>query len=300
VKPLLKAAASLALLAGCMYLLDWHSLAQAAQRLSPWVFCIAVLLASAQFLPLLVRWQLLIASDTAWYLNSARYLYANLLNFVSPGNLGGDVYRFFAFRRQATNSFALLSILVRERLLGLTSMLIGLVVGAAGMALAGMEAGGNLWRAFGLVSAAGLVLLLVAPHVCARLLKEPWRSHVLATLAPRRAGENAVLLGWSLLALALWVGTTQFIAMRLGLEVPWHVVLAIAAAVELVRIVPVTIQGIGLREGAYAALFGLSGYPSAAGFVVGAAAYLALSAALVVTGALGLAMLARKGNGNTG
>jgi len=60
-----------------------------------------------------------------------------------------------------------------------------------------------------------------------------------------------------------------------------------------VRIVPVTIQGLGLREGAFAALLGLSGYAPESGFVLGVAAYLALSAALVLTGALGAAMLAR-------
>jgi hypothetical protein len=85
----------------------------------------------------------------------------------------------------------------------------------------------------------------------------------------------------------------QFVATRLGLPIPWPVLLVIVTSVELVRFVPVTIQGIGVREGAFATLAGAFGYPLEAGFVVGAVAYAALSLSLVVTGALGALMLAR-------
>src|SRR6185369_9697683 len=74
-------------------------------------------------LPLVARWHALTAAESGWYGSSARYLYANLLNSVSPGNIGGDVYRFFAFRTAERNGAALVALLVRERLLGLASML---------------------------------------------------------------------------------------------------------------------------------------------------------------------------------
>ena len=52
---------------------------------------------------------------------------------------------------------------------------------------------------------------------------------------------------------------------------------AIATSVELVRIVPITISGIWLREGTFATLFGMFGYAPESGFVLDAAAYVALS-----------------------
>ena len=104
--------------------------------------------------------------------------------------------------------------------------------------------------------------------------------------------DYAVLLGWSLFALGLWIACVQFVAIRLGLDLAWTFLAAVVTATELVRLLPVTVQGLGLREGAFAALFGVSGYSPESGFVLGAVAYLALSAALVLTGAVGAALLA--------
>jgi hypothetical protein len=118
-----------------------------------------------------------------------------------------------------------------------------------------------------------------------------WRQRLQAAIAQGAAGGNAAPLGWSLVALVLWVAAVKFVAVRLGIEIPWPALLAVVTAAEIARVVPATIQGIGMREAAYAALFGLSGHSPESGFVLGAVAYLALGAALVLTGALGAALL---------
>jgi hypothetical protein len=237
-KTALKWIASVALLGAGLYLLDWPVLAAAAAKLTPWAFLVAVLLASATMLPLFARWHSLTGGADGWYLCGARYLYANLLNAVSPGSLGGDVYRFFAFRTPDRSGATLAAILVRERVFGLTSMLIGLVVGAAAAEFAGTYPGQ---------------------------------------------------------ALAL-----QYVARRLGFEIPWSLLLVVVTSVELVRIVPLTIQGIGVREGAFASLLGLFGHAPENGFVLGAVAYLALSVSLVVTGGLGAVLLGLRRESRSG
>jgi len=164
------------------------------------------------------------------------------------------------------------------------------------MQITGVGSGQAIWPVMGFASAAGLSALLMFPWLIRRVpIPARWRGRAQAVIAVGAARNNAALVGWSLLALALWIAAVQFVAAWLGLDVPWHVLLAIATATELIRIVPITIQGLGLREGAYAALFGLSGYAPEMGFVLGAAAYLALSVALVLSGAVGAAMLARGG-----
>lgn len=289
----LKGAASVLLLGAALYFLDWRALTDSATRLTPWVLVGAVLLACAHFGPLVARWHSLVGDEGGWYACSARYLYANLLNAISPGNLGGDVYRFLAFRTAQRSDLALVAVLVRERLLGLASMLIGLLAGVAGMELARISAGQGIWRTLGLASAIGLAALLMLPWLLRRIpVPTRWRSRVEAAIATGTARNTAALLAWSLLALVLWIAAVQLVATQLGLDLPWHVLLAIVTAAELVRIVPVTIQGLGLREGTFAALLALSGYAPESGFVLGAVAYLALSAALVLTGALGAALLA--------
>src|SRR4029079_16395125 len=99
----LRWAASIALLALALALLYWPSLANSMQKLTPGMFVVAVLLACLPSLPLVARWHALTAAESGWYGSSARYLYANLLNSVSPGTIGGDVYRFFAFRSAGRN-----------------------------------------------------------------------------------------------------------------------------------------------------------------------------------------------------
>jgi glycosyltransferase 2 family protein len=295
VKTALRWIASLALLAAALVLLDWTSLLASATRLTLWGFLFAVLLACVQFVPLLVRWYRLAGAEGTWYACSARYLYANLLNAISPGNLGGDVYRFFAFRSTQRSGATLVGILLRERLLGLASMLSGLMAGVIGMELSGAGAGETIWRLLGVAAAAGLAVLSCLPRLLAWWpVPQRWRDPLRDAIRSGSARGNASLVGWSLLALGVWVATVQFVAARLGVDVPWHVLVAIVTSAELIRIVPITIQGLGLREGAYAALFGLAGYAAETGFVLGATAYLAHGAALVITGALGAAMLARE------
>jgi uncharacterized membrane protein YbhN (UPF0104 family) len=287
--------ASLALLGAGVYLLDWPLLAAAATKLTPWAFLAAVLLACATMLPLLVRWRFLIGGTGGWHQCAARYLYANLLSSVSPGSLGGDVYRFFAFRTADKTGAALAAILVRERLLGLTSMLVGLLVGVAALELGGAYPGQSLARSLGLAASAGLSGLLLLPLLLGRIsIPEPWRVHLQAALSIGELRRTPLLLGCSLAALALWLVAVQFVACRFGFQISWPMLLVVVTSIELVRILPVTIQGLGLREGAFASLLGIFGYAPESGFVLGAAAYLALSVALVVTGALGAIMLGRR------
>src|SRR5687768_4367485 len=172
--------------------------------------------------PLLVRWHSLTGGVDGWYLCGARYLYANLLNSISPGSLGGDVYRFFAFRTADRTGAALLAILIRERLLGLTSMLAGLLVGVAALELGGAYPGQSLGRSLGVAAAAALAGLFLLPFLIRLVpIPEPWRAHLQDALSVSASSRAASLLAWSLLALALWLVAVQFVAVRLGLEIPW-------------------------------------------------------------------------------
>lgn len=294
-KTALKWAVSAALLAATLYLLDWPALAAAAARLTAWAFFGAVLLACAPAVPLAIRWYRLAGGKGDFYSCTGRYLYANLLSAVSPGSLGGDVYRFFAFRTPERGGATLIGVLVRERLLGLTSMLIGLLAGVVVMEFYAAYTGREVARVFGLAAACGLVILSLLPRLLPYApIPERWRGPAQAALSAGISRAGAGLLGWSLLALVLWVAAAHYVADRLGIEIALPLLVTVVTAVELVRIVPITVQGVGLREGVFATLFGLFGYPPENGFVLGAVAYVALSVALIASGALGALMLGRR------
>jgi hypothetical protein len=101
----------------------------------------------------------------------------------------------------------------------------------------------------------------------------------------------AEILGLSCLAVCVWVLTVHMVTAYLGLHLSWVMLGMIVVLVEFVRLLPVSIQGIGIREGAYAYLFGVIGESSEAGFIVGAISYLALSLSVFIAGAVGFGCL---------
>jgi glycosyltransferase 2 family protein len=64
----------------------------------------------------------------------------------------------------------------------------------------------------------------------------------------------------------------------------------VVVIVELLRLIPVTVQGIGVREAAFAALFALVGQDPASGFVISAVCFVLLNVATLVVGLAGYAL----------
>ena len=61
--------------------------------------------------------------------------------------------------------------------------------------------------------------------------------------------------------------------------------------VELIRLIPISIQGIGVREGMFAYFCGKLGISPEAGFILGTVSYLALSLSIVIAGFFGLCLM---------
>ncbi|MEO0248899.1 MAG: hypothetical protein ABIN58_05020, partial [candidate division WOR-3 bacterium] len=79
----------------------------------------------------------------------------------------------------------------------------------------------------------------------------------------------------------------RIIALDLGLDVSWSALGTVAILVELIRLVPITLQGVGVREGSFAYLFKSLGESPETGFALGLVSYLALSMAVGLFGFLG-------------
>ena len=64
--------------------------------------------------------------------------------------------------------------------------------------------------------------------------------------------------GLSLLAWASWAATVLTIGSNLNLNLPIATVAMIVSLTEIIRLVPISFQGIGIREGAFFNLIGLA------------------------------------------
>lgn len=290
---------SLAALAVACLMLDLKAVWTSLCRLDPGIAALALLLISSQYLLLAWRWRIVLRWSLPTGIQGAiaKALYANLWNAFTPANLGGDVYRALAGPQGGINPTVVA--LVRERLLGLGSCFVSYLICWL------------LWRGPLLFSMAALVIALAlggmvtAILLASRLRPEPgkptqgrlgqtwrWGCCLLADAAappPRLGLLVAGLL--SLGAMACWVAGILVVARALDSDPGWAPLAATAILTELVRLVPLSIQGIGVREGAFALGFSAAGLDSAQGFTVAAVAYSLLALAMLLSGALGWLLL---------
>jgi uncharacterized protein (TIRG00374 family) len=296
---------SLLLVGAALYLLDWQALTSVVQKTSVASFFAATVAVLVSLVFLAFRWVRIVDDYVSvptrehWRV----YFYASFLNSFTPANIGGDVYRAAALKRYATGFAGLVVALLRERLFGLLSFLVGYVLCIGLLWVTGPAALANLDSLYllALVPIVGAILVLTAGTRLVRFLGK-WRwirtrdrlSELVADLGRamvlHSAGDFLILLCLSLLALAAWIAAVAIIAADLGLTLSIPLLGAIAILTELVRLVPISLQGIGLREGSFSVLVGLAGGSPESGFVLGAWSYLALSLALVACWPIGAAI----------
>jgi len=223
------------------------------------------------------------------------YLQATFLNTFTPANIGGDLYRALALKARAGGVIDLVVVLLRERVLGLLSFLCGYEL----LFSAEYATGGHGPMFFGsaaLAIAGALVAIFAAKALAPRfvrwerLSRLPRTGRALLRLPEALAfgGGRAfgAAMALSLAALAIWILAVKVVADSLGLSLPVALLGMIVVLTELIRLVPISFQGIGVRELTFALLAGLAGAEAETGFLVGTLAYLALSLSLILAGAL--------------
>lgn len=296
-KAVLRLTASVVLLAVAAYFLDWQSLARILTVLSPTAFCAAILIAAFQFLPVAYRWFILVRPARPerflWHLRY--FCTGTFLNTFTPANIGGDVYRFVMLRRDGRRYFVLLA-LFRERLVGLHSYLLGYLIFWLGyVAVSGP-------RSLILDLLAGAIFIAQVglwglPVLLGRIRRYGWFAARRKTKAVidacwrasrfKSTGEFLSLFFLSMAALGIWYVAILYLANVMEIKIAPAALGIVVVLAELIRLLPVSVQGIGLREGAYAYVFTLVGASGEAGFALAAVGYLALTVAILLMGVMG-------------
>ena len=100
------------------------------------------------------------------------------------------------------------------------------------------------------------------------------------------------------LCISMWVLSIKTITLSLGLTVPTLHIAVVASLVELVRFIPITLQGIGLREGTFAYLLSFLGHNPEQSYAIALVSYLALSVSIFLCGPIGQFLNFFKANKN--
>jgi glycosyltransferase 2 family protein len=241
-----------ALLAALASGVDWETLPHRLSRLEWWPFALALLVTALQMPVNAVKWGwslrlhdvrlpwpfLLRASCTAYFFN----------NFL-PSAIGGDVYRIYRTIPPGGEKSRAISAVLVERAVGLAVMLVNGAIGALLLFSTSPLARSYLW-----IVAAGAVAALVALAFVQRLAGirffAPLAENLRRIARPRAEWSWLIAMSFVFqfaVASVLYLG---FRAVGVDLSIP--AALLITAAGGIASVVPISISGIGVVEGAIA------------------------------------------------
>lgn len=243
--------------------LDLRAIASVFHRLpvSIWVFA-ALLYLAAQVLSS-VRWWILartFAFAGRWRTYLGYYFVGMYFNLFLPTGLGGDVFKaHFLSRKNGRRMLAAFSV-IGDRAFGLGAMLL---LGAAAVRIHPGILPGHFVQFLTLAGAMilcgfiGLPFLLRGMKTLRPKIGERLVGLILLCNEPATYGAVLTL---SFCLQALGMGVVALLAAGIGIE---HISLAFYFAylplVTLITLIPVTFNGIGVREGAFVYFLGLKG-----------------------------------------
>lgn len=224
------------------------------------------------------------------------YLIGMFFNLFAPGTVGGDVSRVFylvrdeeahAAGRAVTTTHAAMSVLM-DRAIG---MIVLVWLGAAGLLLFPEYAIPATVRSVTLVLAAGFVAAALMIPLLRRVLPEDGHPTVVKIrLALRsyrtqwRALAAAALLSMVVHLIQAWMHVVM--GRALGLEVPFSFCIIVYPLVGTFAAIPVSLNGLGLREGGYIYLLAVIGIGTEKGIAFGLLLFLIVALDSLIGGFL--------------
>ncbi len=274
-KSFIKIGLSLALLAVLIYRLDWSGVLVALAKADWWVLAAAIGLQLAAYAVGAWRWSILLALHRLGHRlgNLVQiYLIGALFNNLLPSSAGGDLLRAYHIYRQRHGLAVAVSPIITERVLGLVTL-----IGTAAIAVLFVTADNPLAGIFStllpmlLVGAVLILTLLASGGVYWPLHRffERWRDVRLVAAVLRIAESSHRYLNQP--RVVLRVVALSILMQGIEVVVFWLLGRGVGAETELLSYVvvvplifvasalPITIGGLGVRETAAIALFGLYG-----------------------------------------
>lgn len=231
-----------------------------------------------------IRWRILIQAqgDRVPLLFLVQsYLVGMFFNLFLPGRIGGDVVRIWDSSRYSRSVSKSSAVVVVERLQGIL-VLFGFALAAALLRLRFAGRYPVIWIALGISLTGFLVfslfLLPPAERLLRRLPEEGWGAKIKkpvqsfrSTILHYKTRKTAFLraLGMSFLLQLNVILYYFFITKALHLTLPFIDFFIFIPLVHLVTLIPITVNGLGLREMTFAEILQVYGLTAQAGISLG-------------------------------
>jgi len=241
-----------------------------ALKISAWAAAFMMLLL-AQVLSSIRWWTLAHAFSFPgrWPTYLGFYFVGMFFNLFLPTGIGGDLFKVHFLSREEGRRFFALFTVVGDRLFGLIAMLL---LGAGAVTIrpdllpepfAGFLKVSSLLI---LVSLTGLPMLQKAVSRLWPRLSRHLEGLFILWRQPRRL---LYVLGLSFCLQALGMGAVALLGAGIGIRLPISFYFASLPLVGIITLIPVSFNGIGIREGAFVYFFGLKGIAAEPAFGLG-------------------------------
>jgi len=187
------------------------------------------------------------------------YFVGMFFNLFLPTGIGGDLFKIHFLSREQGRRFLAAFSVVGDRLLGLITML--LMGGASVVIWPGLlpePFSGFLW-----VAALVVVVCLLGFPLMQTVITHifPGLSRHIEGIAAlwHRPGRLFAILGLSFCLQALGMGAVALLGSGIGIRLPIPFYFVSIPLIVIMTLIPVSFNGIGIREGAFVYLFGLKG-----------------------------------------
>lgn len=292
-KQILKGVATIVALASIYHAIDWGVFVHVIRTAEFKFICVALVIFFLNQLVSTYRWQFILVrldQDIPFQALFKHNVLGQMASFVLPGQVSGDVVKILATSRGRKRAAIALSVIIDK---------VALLLAVGAFALTGVFAGGPVSHltkihvfAVTMILISGLVILVLcqfrneAARPLLRRILGKWsyiRAYVLKPIEdfmslPRIADAAVIniIISACVLLFAYTVGA-YFIALSVRIQINPVDWLAINAIVSFVQMFPVTVAGLGVREGAFGIILVLYGIPfsqsvvfSLTGFALGA------------------------------
>lgn len=254
---------------------DWLEAGERLSSASAWLLAAALATLSLSLVVAAFRWSL-IARQHQMTLQPSRAvrltLAAQFLGQALPSTVGVDAVRSWLAMRLGLPVLGVVASVIVDRLCGLVGLSILILVGLPRLlTLTGVESNVLVALAAVLVIAAaagGVPLFLLMGRTRLRGSMERVRSTLVASAQAMTSTNGMWAIAWSVIIQVLVVLSVVLIAWSVELPLDLIDGFATVPAAMLVAVIPITINGWGLREGAMITAMGLAGISPAEAVVV--------------------------------
>jgi hypothetical protein len=234
------------------------------------------------------RWQLLLGAQRVrlgFAILFSSYLVALFYNNFLPSNIGGDVFRVADTARPAGSKTRATTVILVDRVIGLLALglvaALGSTLGLEMTTTHGLPAAWTTWLWAGFAAAViATAPAILTPGLFMRLLRPLTIIHpewvgdrleqITEALTQFRARRDAVIVCFltAFAVQAFFVVYYAAIAKALGVPVSFWDLAVIVPLSFLVQMMPVSINGFGVREAAFSFFFTRLGFPLASALAV--------------------------------